>query len=137
VAVGSETRGDDGADFWDLSPVEREDHWLKSWAFATSKDGLGLTTEESWALTTREFQALADVHEAKLNRWAIQQSMFANANFRGEDDEAWEPAHFLGRKKRASDKPQDPRITKALLDEAMNVLPQWAIDRINKNRGVN
>lgn len=88
-------------------------------------------------MTFREYEALAQVHKAKLNRWAIQQSMFANANFKGQDDEPWIPDHFLGTKQRGANQPQDPRITKALLDDAMNVLPQWAKDRINKQRGIN
>lgn len=97
---------------------------MESWAFATSKDGLGLTTEQNWDLTPREFQALVAVHERALYRWAVQQSMFANAHFRGKDDEAFVAEQFMGKPK-PKEKPMHPAFQKALIDQAMNVLPPW------------
>lgn len=40
-------------------------------------------------------------------RWAITCSMFANVHFRGS--EAWEPDHFLGKKRRAPNPIEDIR----------------------------
>jgi hypothetical protein len=42
--------------------VSKEEEWLKSWAFATSPHGLGLSSKQSWRLTPREFAALVDQH---------------------------------------------------------------------------
>lgn len=73
-----------------------------------------------------------------LERWGIERSMFANANFRAKDAPAFEPADFLGygdyaarceawavqRMKDAIDLQRVQRSMLAPLDEA-NV-PEWA-----------
>lgn len=64
--------------------------WLKSWAYATSPYGLGLTSEQSWKLTEREFQALSKVHAGYL-------AMVHNApHFCHSDKRAFTPDDFLG-----------------------------------------
>ena len=42
---------------------------MKSWAFATSPHGLGLSSKQSWALTPREFAALRELHP-QARAWA-------------------------------------------------------------------
>ena len=72
--------------------------WLDSWAFATSPApyGLGMSTQESWALTPREFQAREKVHEAYMWRWAKQLAVIANApHFHKKDNKAYESDDFF------------------------------------------
>lgn len=69
---------------------------MRLWAFATSRDGLGLTSEQFWALSVREFNALKRVHRDTLIRWAIDRAQFMNAHFVKAGEEPWLPADFLG-----------------------------------------
>lgn len=82
---------------------------MRLWALGTSPYGLGLTSEAFWSLTWREFDALKEVYDAPIERWAVEVSMFANAHFRDGNAAAWEPDDFLGKGKRAA-----RNITKAL-----------------------
>jgi len=68
---------------------------LESWAFATSPYGLGLTSEQSWALTPREFQALEGVYLKHLERWGIERAQFANAHFRKNDGTLFDIDDFV------------------------------------------
>src|SRR5262249_8973576 len=77
------------------NPVAREARWLTLWAYATSPHGLGLTDSAFWALSYREFDALRTVARQPIERWAMEQAMFANAHFRGKDDPPWVAADFL------------------------------------------
>lgn len=75
-------------------------------AFATSPQGLGLSIEDFWLLSSGEFDARKAVHDGPVHLWAITQSMFANANFRSGDQVAFMPEDFLGtgdRPKRQAD----------------------------------
>lgn len=49
-----------------------------------------------WSISAREYVALRDVHTTIIQRWALEQAMFANAHFRGKDDAAYEPIDFMG-----------------------------------------
>jgi hypothetical protein len=55
-----------------------------------------MTSEQFWAMSVREFNALKEVHRTKLMRWAIERAQFMNANFVHGDDERWTPEDFLG-----------------------------------------
>lgn len=68
---------------------------LREWAYATSPYGLGLTAEQFWTYTPRELKALTRVHEAHLERWALDRAMFANAH-RDPNSPPFEPGDFLG-----------------------------------------
>lgn len=45
-----------------------DDYWLGLWAFGTSRDGLGLTAETLWGLSSREYRAL-ERQWAKSREW--------------------------------------------------------------------
>ena len=64
----------------------------------------------------REYQSLVEVYERPIKRWAVEMSMFANANFRGKDDAAWEAGDFLGTSN------YKERQTKRTIDNAKVVL---------------
>lgn len=64
------------------------------------------------------------MYEASLRRWATEQAMFANAHFRGAEDEPFEAEQWLGRPKAKAK--VHPAFQLALLDQAMNVIPEWA-----------
>lgn len=71
------------------SPVDREERWLRIWAFGTSPYGLGLVSEALWRLTPREFIALKRI-------WAEDRAVFANAHFvRKEGDPPFTADDFL------------------------------------------
>jgi hypothetical protein len=106
---------------------------LKSWAYAVSPHGLGLSEERSWSLTPREYSALREIHEQSLYRWALQQSAYYNVHFRGKGEPAWEPDHFLGKKLRSvkprqsiSEKLEVMRANQALLNITEEDVPAWA-----------
>lgn len=69
---------------------------MRSWAFATSPHGLGLSGARSWELTPREHAALVDVHKQTVTRWARARAQFANAHFRGENDVPFLADDFTG-----------------------------------------
>ena len=49
--------------------VRQDEEWLRSWAYATSPYGLALKQQgRCWALTPREFQALADMPRGQAAR---------------------------------------------------------------------
>lgn len=58
-------------------------------------------------MTWAEFQALKEIYDANLNRWALERAMYANVHFRQVDehgkfsDVPFEPADFLGTGNRA------------------------------------
>ncbi len=103
---------------------------MKSWAYAVSPHGLGLSEERSWELTPREFHALQDVHTTALYRWAMQQASFYNAHFRGKGEPAYEPEHFLGTKTRkvmsVKEKLEVQRVNLALEKITEDDVPDWA-----------
>ena len=69
--------------------VEREERWLRVWAFGVSPQGLGLSAEALWHLTPREYVALKRV-------WAEDRALFMNAHFsRPEGDPAFSPEDFV------------------------------------------
>jgi hypothetical protein len=68
---------------------------LRSWAFATSPHGLGMSTSESWQRTPREFKALERVYLSTLERWAIERAQFANAHFKRQDSQTFSADDFL------------------------------------------
>lgn len=72
--------------------IDPEEAWLRSWAFATSPYGLGLTSEQSWALTPRAFHALERVRnehiKSNLALWAQERADFRNANHFGTGGQA-------------------------------------------------
>ena len=47
----------------DRSAKLSEHDWLELWAFATSRDGLGLEPTRFWCLTRREYAALRKVYD--------------------------------------------------------------------------
>ena len=75
--------------------LDPEEQWLRSWAFATSPYGLGLSTRRSWELTPREFRALETVYHQSLYRWAIERATFMNAHWKKQDGSQWTPDDFV------------------------------------------
>ena len=86
-----------------------------------SRYGLGLTTEQSWDLTPREFDALRKVYDLHMKRWAIERADFRQANW--PQDPPWTPEAFIGGKPKEKKIPE--AFQRAILDQAMNVLPDW------------
>ncbi len=72
-----------------------------------SRHGLGLSTDDWWDATGRELQALREVYDGSLMRWAIEQAMYANVHFRERDSQGditgvpFVPEDFLGSGSRA------------------------------------
>jgi hypothetical protein len=83
---------------------------------------LGLTTEQSWELTPREFDALKRVYDAHMVRWAQERADFRNAHFKM--DHPCEPDEFFAYQKPNPQKVH-PAFQRALLDQAMGQLPDW------------
>jgi len=70
---------------------------MRTWALATSPDGMGIPPERFWELTWREFDALHTVYIRKLERWALERADFKNAHFGGKDTPPWTIDEILGR----------------------------------------
>ena len=113
---------------------------------------LGLTSEESWELTPREFQALADIYDARRRDWALERAHFCNAFLNG-DGAGWTIEDFLGmgdRPARVEAARQKAEIEKyeeirsRLVVAKMNMdnqrpreedVPQWAKDAAANSKG--
>ena len=118
---------------------------MNLWAFGVSPHGLGLTPEAFWSLTDEEYEALKEVHDNSVRRWAIQMSAYYNVHFleRRKDgtpiDPPWEPADFMGgdragKVRRGRQTAADKMLVKRLNQQLMMMrpgvepegLPEWA-----------
>lgn len=113
---------------------------------------LGLTTAESWELTPREFQALADIHDGRRRDWALERAQFCNVFLNG-DGAGWTVEDFLGtgnRPERVEEACRKAEIEKCeemhnrLVVAKMNMdnqrpreedVPQWAKDAAANSKG--
>lgn len=97
---------------------------------------MGLTTEQSWDLTPREFAALEGVYRESLERWAFERAEYRNAHL-GKDDLAWTVADILNPSARARRKMEHQRDAMAVAaenakyktmreGEVPDGLPDWA-----------
>lgn len=107
---------------------------MRSWAFAVSPDGLGLTDARSWALTPLEFEALVEVHEFRIQR----ENIYAG---RDPDDFLSSPAAVTRRAQRAADRKglemaqrMDARLGQKMftaktlteIEQVEAMIPKWA-----------
>jgi hypothetical protein len=81
-------------------------------------------------MTPRELQALRDVYDADIKRWALERAMYANVNFLARDntgratEAAFIPEDFMGRSDRAK------RTKQAAADRAAVMMANTALQRM-------
>lgn len=117
-----------------------------SWACAVAPApyGLGMTSQESWQYTPREFSAIGLIRRRHMELWAIERVEFRNAHqLFGEDGIPWQLEDLMGtgnRRERAQ-KAKDEKIARDLelmkLQRGLGsitaksapeeLLPSWAV----------
>ncbi len=110
---------------------------MQTWAFATSRQGLSLSSKKFWALTPREFSALRKVWLDAIERTnymhaSLQATLF-NAHFQN-DGLPWTAEDLLGagnRELRQRDRLRDQIESRAFNQRIATItttadLPDWA-----------
>ncbi len=96
---------------------------------------MGISSEEFWALTPREYQALSDIRQQALDRWALPIALYANVHqMKYQDGRAITFNTLTGRHEKPKVQSisemravmQNFRNPKAIQEWVRDDVPEWA-----------